>query len=323
MFAASRMIIVRSAPSRRMKRLTCPDDHLDYSTILDLWKHHSETVHFLVPLGLRAWFEACDIPSDRVTELDWWSETILSFPSSSSPISPILSPSHHVHSLNGDSPPSSSLSPDLSSSILSLKIAFTPAQHRSGRGVLDHMTTLWGSWCVGVIDHSDRHRAFEPGMAAPWAGFKAYFAGDTGYRYATAPDLDDSAVCPAFAQIAERYSPFNLSLLPIATGSSLPFLRTILSLSLDQYTLTSALHCSARDALELHRVLKSERSVGVHWGTFCDADEARGTRVDFGRSRRAIGVSGQWASEDKVLGESKGRFVLADIGETLLFPTRG
>lgn len=153
-----------------------------------------------------------------------------------------------------------------------------------------------------------------------WAGFKVFFAGDTGYRYATAPEMNDSAVCPAFQQIADRYAPFSLGLLPVATGSSLPFLRTMLSISLDQYTLTSALHCSPADALAIHRVIRSERSIGVHWGTFCDADEARGTRVDFGRTRRADGVSGVWDRKDALANNDKGRFVLTDIGETLLMP---
>jgi len=27
------------------------DDHLDFYTILDLWKYHERTIHFFVPLG--------------------------------------------------------------------------------------------------------------------------------------------------------------------------------------------------------------------------------------------------------------------------------
>ena len=77
----------------------------------------------------------------------------------------------------------------------------------------------------------------------------------------TAPEGDPDAICPAFAEIAEHYGPFDLSLLPISTGSSLPFLRSMLSLSLDQYTLTSSLHCSPGDALEIHSGAK-EPTVG-------------------------------------------------------------
>lgn len=65
--------------------------------------------------------------------------------------------------------------------------------------------------------------------------------------------------------------------------------------------------------------MQSERTLGIHWGTFCDSDEARGTRVTFGRERRARGVSGNWTGdEDGARG--KGRFVTANIGETLILP---
>ncbi|EIW70676.1 hypothetical protein TREMEDRAFT_29049 [Tremella mesenterica DSM 1558] len=261
-------------------------DHLDHYTILDLWKYHAVTIHFFVPYGLKKWFESCSIPSDRITEFDWWHEALLSFP-----------------------PSSTSPSSDSSDGLM-LKVAFTPAQHRSGRGVLDHMTTLWGSWVVGVVSPSDVGRAQERGMNV-WQGFKMFFGGDTGYRYATSPTQDPLSICPAFTQIASLYSPFSLSCLPISTGSSLPFLRTLLSLSLDQYTLTSALHCSPADAISIHRILGAERGLGIHWGTFCDSDEARGTRVEFGRVRRSAGLGTKW--------DEKGCFVVCDIGQTLEF----
>jgi len=108
----------------------------------------------------------------------------------------------------------------------------------------------------------------------------------------------------------------SFALLPLSTGSSLPFLRTILSISLDQYTMTSSQHCSPGDALELHRIMQSARTLGIHWGTFCDSHEARGTRIEFGRERRKRGVSGLWNEGEA----EKGRFVTANIGETLVIP---
>lgn len=132
-------------------------------------------------------------------------------------------------------------------------------------------------------------------------------------------------------EISSLYSPFSLSLLPLSTGSSLPFLRNLLSLSLDQYTLTSSLHCSPADSLDIHTIIQAERSLGIHWGTFCEPDESRGTRVEFGRVRREKGVSGSWNGGEGGVGsakggdkgsdvEGKGRFVVRDIGETLVFP---
>ena len=151
-----------------MRFLSCrsqPDDHLDYYTIIDLWKHHSSTIHFFVPLGLAQWFTASGIPEDRVTELDWWHESILSFPDPSS------SPS-------GESTqPLRQQSDGLDSkAALNIKLACTPAQHRSGRGVRDHMTTLWGSWALGVIEAEDKQIAEHRGMKG-WKGFKLWFGG--------------------------------------------------------------------------------------------------------------------------------------------------
>ncbi|ORY34044.1 beta-lactamase superfamily domain-domain-containing protein [Naematelia encephala] len=278
-------------------------DHLDYYTIIDLWKYHSSTIHFFVPLGLKQWFISSGIPSERITELDWWHESLVTFPSSSA----------STEQRSEDVP----VGPDTD---LTLKIAFTPAQHRSGRGLLDHMTTLWGSWCVGVVDDEDASKARQQGMK-DWKGFRMFFGGDTGYRYASAPEDDTTAICPAFQEIADLYSPMTLSFLPISTGSSLPFIRTVLSLSLDQYVMTSSQHCSPDDALAIHEILKSQRTVAVHWGTFCDGDEARGTRVEFGRARRRRGVGSRWGDEgDERKTETKGRFVCADIGQTLVLP---
>lgn len=274
-------------------------DHLDYNTILDLWAFHAATVHFVVPIGLGNWFRTSGIPDSRITELDWWHEALVTFPS--------VNRTPPVNEPLSTYPPETTPTVDPTAA-LTLKVAFTPAQHRSGRGIFDHMCSLWGSWCVGVVGPGREADALRPGMLG-WTDFKVFFGGDTGYRYATAPDNDATAVCPAFQEIAQKYSPFSLAFLPLSTGSSLPFLRSLLSLSLDQYTLTSSLHCSPADSLAIHATVGAQRSVGIHWGTFCDAAEARATRVEFGRARREHGVSADW---DEVGG--KGSFVVADIG---------
>ncbi|ORX36694.1 beta-lactamase superfamily domain-domain-containing protein [Kockovaella imperatae] len=292
-------------------------DHLDYYTIMDLWKYHQATIHFFVPMGLKGWFTASTIPEDRVTELDWYHETLLNFPYPSSG-----QDEGTVSDDDGDDEGPSYSAPAKvdPEAALTLKIAFTPAQHRSGRGILDHMTTLWGSWCIGVVDADDALKATDLGMKG-WKGWRMFFGGDTGYRYATAPEDDEEAVCPAFQEIASLYSPFDFCMLPLSTGSSLPFLRTVLSLSLDQYTLTSSQHCSPGDALEIHRIMKSRRSLGIHWGTFCDADEARGTRITFARERRDGAVCNTWEGEGDGKAEN-GRFVISDIGQILTFPQK-
>jgi L-ascorbate metabolism protein UlaG (beta-lactamase superfamily) len=277
-------------------------DHLDYTSIMDLWNYHNETVHFVVPLCVGPWFTSCGIPEARVTELDWWCEALVQFPSASP-------------SASGTSTPVSTYPPTREpeldpSSRLTLKVACCPAQHRSGRGVFDQMSTLWASWAVGVVP-PDAKNPLAPGMSG-WNTFKLYFGGDTGYRYATAPDSDDTAICPAFEQIGDAYGPFSLALLPLSTGSSLPFLRKTLNISLDQYTLTSSQHCSPADSLRIHGAVRARRTVGMHWGTFCDSAEARATRVDFGRARRDAAVGSDWENPGM-----KGVFIAVDIGETV------
>ena len=143
------------------------DDHLDYYTIVDLWKHHESTIHFFVPFGLKAWFTSSGIPGDRVTELDWWHEVILNF------ASPSQTP--FEQSEQSGSSEDTEMAVDANAA-LTLKVVFTPAQHRSGRGVFDQMKTLWGSWCVGVVEADDRQKAMRQGMKE-WSGFKLFFGG--------------------------------------------------------------------------------------------------------------------------------------------------
>lgn len=143
---------------------------------MDLWKHHGSTIHFFVPLGLAQWFTASGIPEDRVTEMDWWHETILSFPAPTSSSAGDALQYRPRHSDGIDS-----------NAALNIKLACTPAQHRSGRGVRDHMTTLWASWAFGVIEAEDEKVAEQRGMKG-WKGFKLWFGGSVEWSWACCTD---------------------------------------------------------------------------------------------------------------------------------------
>jgi N-acyl-phosphatidylethanolamine-hydrolysing phospholipase D len=65
------------------------------------------------------------------------------------------------------------------------KIIFTPGNHYSRRGIVDHNKALWGSWTV--IGNQ---------------GHKFWFGGDTAYS-------------DVFKQIGKRYGPFDMSAIPI------------------------------------------------------------------------------------------------------------
>lgn len=76
------------------------------------------------------------------------------------------------------------------------EIYFVECQHRSGRGVLDQMKTLWGSFVIRAPDAS------------------IYFAGDTGYS-------------PHFKAQGDAYGPFDLSVLPIGAYEPRWFMKDI------------------------------------------------------------------------------------------------
>jgi L-ascorbate metabolism protein UlaG (beta-lactamase superfamily) len=88
-----------------------------------------------------------------------------------------------------------------------------------------------------------------------WAGFvfettggPVFFAGDTGTG-------------DHFAQIGRRFGPMRLAVLPI--GAYLPrwFMKPI--------------HVDPREAVDAHRALRAQVSLGMHFGTFQLADEAQ------------------------------------------------
>jgi len=82
-------------------------DHLDYLTIVELIP---KVKHFVVSLGVGAHLERWGIPTDRITELDWWQDTTL---------------------------PSG------------VKIRATPARHFSGRSFV-RGRTLWSSFVLDL-----------------------------------------------------------------------------------------------------------------------------------------------------------------------------
>ena len=117
-----------------------------------------------------------------------------------------------------------------------VEIVFTPAQHWSGRSLGDRMATLWGSYAIFAPD------------------FQAWFAGDTAYS-------EDFA--EIHRRFAERHGPgrgFDLALVPIGAYEPRWFMR--------------AQHVDPTEAVQIHRDVHAERSLGIHWGTFELTDES-------------------------------------------------
>jgi L-ascorbate metabolism protein UlaG (beta-lactamase superfamily) len=121
-------------------------DHHDHLCPVGVQELGRLGVPIVTSLGVGAHLENLGIPTSQIKELDWW-ETF------EHPTAP-------------------------------LRLHACPAQHFSGRGLLDRNTTLWSSWVI----ESERHKLF--------------FSGDTG-------------LTRDFYTIAERHGPFDVTMLEI------------------------------------------------------------------------------------------------------------
>ena len=122
-----------------------------------------------------------------------------------------------------------------------VRVHCTPAQHFSGRSLLDRNRTLWCSWL----------------LEAPHGN--VYFGADTGFG-------------PHFDEIAGRFAPPRLALLPIGAFRPRWFMAPV--------------HMSPDDALRAHLILGAGTSVAIHHGTFRLADDGESEAAD--RLRRLV-----------------------------------
>ena len=112
-----------------------------------------------------------------------------------------------------------------------LRIWGVPARHHCRRGGCDRNARLW----LGFVLRSRTG--------------SVYFAGDTGYG-------------PQFQEIADRFGPPHIALLPIAPGVP--------------RSLFGPVHLDAHDAAVAARTLGAQVSIPIHFGTFAQGDEADG-----------------------------------------------
>lgn len=121
-------------------------DHYDHLCAASIRELARLDVPIVTSLGVGARLEQLGFNPKRVTELDWW----------------------ETHTLPGGS----------------LSFSATPAQHFSGRSLIDRNRTLWSTW---VIETAKR---------------RLFFSGDTG-------------LTAEFGQIRERFGNFDLVMLEI------------------------------------------------------------------------------------------------------------
>ncbi|WP_375754131.1 MBL fold metallo-hydrolase [Vibrio sp. HN007] len=116
-------------------------DHYDHLDKAAIKKLNDKVEHFVTPLKVGDYLIEWGVDKNKVTQLDWWQEK----------------------------------------QIDGLKLVATPAQHFSGRGLLDRDQTLWASWVI----QSENTNLF--------------FSGDGGYF-------------GGFRDIGEKYGPFDLTM---------------------------------------------------------------------------------------------------------------
>lgn len=121
-------------------------DHYDHLDKQSVKQLAAKTTQFIVPLEVGKHLLDWGVPASQITELDWWESTTLA----------------------------------------NLTFTATPAQHFSGRGLMDKDKTLWASWVVKGWDSN------------------LFFSGDSGYF-------------SGFKEIGERMGPFDLTM--IETGA--------------------------------------------------------------------------------------------------------
>lgn len=254
-------------------------DHLDYDTVMALWRNNKDTIRFIVPLGNKKWFLDSGISDERVYELDWWDTVFIS-------------------------------SQPEAEDNKCLRVVCTPSQHQSGRTGLDTDMTLWSSWFLEhtICDEVTPYRVFFAGDTGyqfhasprwpPSPPSATTTSSSTALQEPVSPtgEVPDDPryptypTCPAFQDIVDALGSPDLLLLPIWVGGTYDFVRSLVPIpdALSPFPrhklgLTAANHMPPWDAVRVLKLMtkRNERNAGpdvrqrrapvavaMHWGTF-------------------------------------------------------
>ena len=152
-------------------------DHYDHLDYRTIKQLKGKVEHYFVPLGVASHLISWGVDEKIITELDWWEEV----------------------------------------KYKDLTLVSTPAQHFSGRGLMDKFSTLWMSWVIKGKKHN------------------IYFSGDSGYF-------------DGFKQIGKKYGPFDLTMIECGQYSEIwPNLHLF-----PEYTVQAHLDLRGKVLLPLH-----------------------------------------------------------------------
>ncbi len=96
----------------------------------------------------------------------------------------------------------------------------------------------------------DRNKSLWCGYVLQFSDKCLYYAADTGYNQYY------------FTEIAKRFTSIDMSIIPIGAYAPRDFMK--------------AAHVTPKEALQIHRDVRSKLSIGCHYGTFMLADEPLG-----------------------------------------------
>ncbi|KAE9556577.1 hypothetical protein FO519_000271 [Halicephalobus sp. NKZ332] len=120
------------------------------------------------------------------------------------------------------------------------------------------------------------------GWAVTGPEYKFYYTGDTGF-------------CEEeFRKLGDKYGPFHLAAIPIGCYSPRNFMKSQ--------------HINTDEAVEIHRLVKAEYSIGIHWGTY-----EMGSTEPYDEPPVLFKEAGKKAKEKY---ENVGDFIILDHGET-------
>ena len=147
-----------------------------------------------------------------------------------------------------------------------LKFHSVPIQHFSNRTLFDRNETLWSGWMVET------------------KSARIFFAGDTGYS-------------PIFKEIGDRFSPIQISIIPIGAYRPRWFM--------------SPVHVDPPEAIKILKDTHSQIAIAGHWGTFKLSDEPLGEPPAY--LRKAL----------REEGIDEGKFIIMKFGETRRLSNEG
>ncbi|MDP1540332.1 MAG: MBL fold metallo-hydrolase [Moraxellaceae bacterium] len=101
-------------------------------------------------------------------------------------------------------------------------------------------------WSLRQFIPSDRNRSLWGSFVVSHQQQSVFFAGDTGYA-------------PVFKDIGQRFGPFALAILPIGAYEPREYLK--------------AQHVNPAEAVTMHKDLRAQVSLPIHWGTFILSSE--------------------------------------------------